>query len=176
MQALSENEIRQSFRGCSLGERKRLRIPALEEVAWQNHDFFSWIDRSDVGTGYLVYQLGGQSYGLALSAAKAGGSSIRQSMCNFCRTIHSMGGVALFTTARWDEAGRRGDTVGEYICADLACYAYVKGLKHTGHVQILTSKSVEERIADLRENVATFVQRATNIDLSKAENLTNEHK
>jgi hypothetical protein len=174
VRALLENEVRQSFQGCSLGERKRLRIAALDGVAWENLDYFSWIDRSDSETGYMVYQQDGQSYGLVLSAAKAGKSSIRQSMCNFCRTIHSVGGVALFTTARWDEAGKRGDTVGEYICADLACSAYIRGLRNSGHVQIPTSKSVDQRVEELLENVATFVQRATNLELNKAEILTNE--
>ena len=162
MQELSEAAIRSSFGGCSVGERKRIRIPDLASVRWENIDFLSWMDRSDRQLGFLAVEENGRLYGLVLRMAQPGGSSIRQSMCNLCRTIHSMGGVSLFTTPKWGDAGKRGDTVGEYICADLECSAYLRGLKHSGHVQIPTSKTLDGRIEELRVRVATFLERATN--------------
>jgi hypothetical protein len=42
-------------------------------------------------------------------------------MCLLCQTTHSGGDVTLFTARRAGQAGRNGNTVGQYICADLRC-------------------------------------------------------
>jgi len=160
MQVVAETDIRASFRACSAGERKRMRLPNLSEVEWENLDFLSWIDRSDPKTGYIVAMLADErEVGLVLRMVKATKSVARQSMCNWCRTIHPMGGVALFSTLRWNEQGKLGGTIGDYICADLACSAYVRRLKRSDQVQLPTMKSIEERIRDLNDHVELFINR-----------------
>jgi len=37
--------------------------------------------------------------------------------------------IALFVAAHAGTAGRQGNTVGTYICADLACSLYIRGIK-----------------------------------------------
>jgi len=161
MKTLSESEIRASFGGCTSGERKRLRIPDFAEVDWDSLDFLSWISRSNAQTGYLVStDDDGRITGLVLHATTPGNSPTKQSMCSLCRTVHSLGGVTLFSTTKWSEAGRHGDTVGDYICTDLSCSAYVRGLKQTGRTQMPVTLTVNEKIAELQLYTALFVERA----------------
>ena len=58
--------------------------------------------------------------------AGAEGVSNKTVMCALCRSTHSGGGVALFVARRAGAAGRNDNTVGTYICADLACSMYAR--------------------------------------------------
>lgn len=161
MQALSESTMRATFGGCSAGERKRLKLPELKAAPWHELDFFAWLDRSNAHTGYLVgLDSSDVARGLVLRAVGHTGGSLKQSMCSLCRTLHLANGVALFSTPKWGEAGKRGDAVGDYICADLACSAYVRRLKRPDVVQMPTLESEEARIIGLRNRVAALIERA----------------
>jgi hypothetical protein len=56
-------------------------------------------------------------------------SLVKTTVCSLCLTAHSGSGVSLFAAAKAGAAGRQGNTVGTYICADLACSLYVRGKK-----------------------------------------------
>ena len=47
-------------------------------------------------------------------------------MCLLCQTAQGGDSVSLFTARRTGKAGRIGNTVGTYICADLGCSARVR--------------------------------------------------
>jgi hypothetical protein len=47
-------------------------------------------------------------------------------MCLLCETPTTGDAVSLFTARRSGEAGRNGNTVGTYVCADLGCSARVR--------------------------------------------------
>jgi hypothetical protein len=49
-------------------------------------------------------------------------------MCSLCLTSHT-GGVTLMVAPRTGKAGQQGNSVGDYICSDLACSLYVRGKK-----------------------------------------------
>ena len=59
--------------------------------------------------------------GIALRAADTRMSSRTAAMCLLCQTAQSGDAISLFTARRTGEAGRNGNTVGTYICADLGC-------------------------------------------------------
>jgi hypothetical protein len=42
-------------------------------------------------------------------------------MCLLCHTVQPAASISLFTARRVSQAGRNGNTVGTYICADLDC-------------------------------------------------------
>jgi hypothetical protein len=42
-------------------------------------------------------------------------------MCLLCQSTQPGGDVTLLTARRAGEAGRNGNTIGQYVCADLGC-------------------------------------------------------
>jgi hypothetical protein len=77
-------------------------------------------------------------------------------MCLFCGSAQSGADVSLFTARRVGEAGRNGNTIGQYICADLDCSRRVR----TEIPPWLRDRDPDEvlptRIASLRANVDGF--------------------
>jgi hypothetical protein len=131
MEPISEAEIRRSFINCSKGEASRVKLPAdLAGAPWADLDFFGWIDPSSPQrAGIAVPGPEGLRTLLLRRADRAGatGGAARSSMCQVCLTSHASGGVSLFTAARAGAAGRKGNSLGEYLCSDLACSLYLRG-------------------------------------------------
>ncbi|WP_244524263.1 FBP domain-containing protein [Geodermatophilus dictyosporus] len=99
----------------------------------------------------------GEADSAALRAAESRMSARRSVVCLLCRSTHSGDAVSLFTARRAGAAGRNGDTVGTYVCADLGCAARARTeippwLRDRDPVEV-----GEERVAELRERVAEFV-------------------
>jgi FBP C-terminal treble-clef zinc-finger len=83
---------------------------------------------------------------------------LKTTVCSICVTAHPGSGVSLLVAPRAGAAGRAGNTVGTYMCADLACSLYVRGLKASeigGRFESLTDA---ERIARAAANLDGFVR------------------
>jgi hypothetical protein len=120
--ALTEAVIRRSLVNCSRSEAAAMTLPrGLEDFDWAAAEVLGWRDPKAELRGYLVHEHEGRSVGLALRAADTKMSSRRSAMCLLCHTVQSADGISLFTARRVGEAGRNGNTVGTYICADLDC-------------------------------------------------------
>ncbi|MFE7123926.1 FBP domain-containing protein [Streptomyces sp. NPDC057617] len=160
MRHLTEADIRASFVNCSKGEAKRAGLPRdLEERPWDDLDFLGWRDPGAPERAYLVAEYEGRLLGLALRAASGAARGFTaRSMCSVCLTTHTGGGVVLMTARRTGEAGRQGNTVGQYLCNDLACSLYVRGKRKTaagrGFDETLT---LAEKIARTRGNLTSFM-------------------
>ncbi|PZF82572.1 FBP domain-containing protein [Jiangella anatolica] len=161
MRPVTEDDVRRSFVNCSKGEAQRLSVPRdLDEQPWDDLDFLGWRDPGAPDRGYLVTARDdGGLLGVTLRAApKAGRGFTARSMCSLCLTTHTSGGVSLMTARRAGEAGRQGNTVGQYLCADLACSLYVRGRKKSiVGAEIDETLTVEEKVARARRNLATFI-------------------
>ncbi|MCK1798711.1 FBP domain-containing protein [Streptomyces sp. XM4193] len=168
MQPLSETEIRQSFVNCSKGEAKRLNLPRdFAGTAWSELDFLGWRDQGAPDRGYLVVPLAGAAVGLTLRVPPSSRRSLlRTSMCSLCTTRHPSSGVTLFAARKEGAAGRRGNTVGTYICADLACSLYIRGRRTPDVLPVKETLSLEDRIARVEENLAELVDAVRNQGLS----------
>ncbi|MEU3570197.1 FBP domain-containing protein [Kitasatospora sp. NPDC036755] len=130
MEPLSENEIRASFVNCSKGEARRLNLPrGLAELPWEHLDFLGWRDQGAPDRAYLVAPYEGELVGVTLRSPVIRRSLTKTNVCSLCVTAHAGSGVALLAARRAGAAGREGNTVGTYICADLACSLYLRGLK-----------------------------------------------
>ncbi|MER5355369.1 FBP domain-containing protein [Kitasatospora sp. NPDC002551] len=159
MRALNETEIRASFVNCSKGEARRLSLPrGLAELPWEHLDFLGWRDQGAPDRAYLVAEHRGALVGVTLRVPSFRRSLTKTNVCSLCVTAHAGSGVALLTARRAGAAGREGNTVGTYLCADLACSLYVRGRKNSASVtRPNESLPVEEQIARTVANLDAFL-------------------
>lgn len=160
MDPLSPAAVRASFVNCTKGEAKRLALPRdLAERPWEDLDFLGWRDPSTTDRGYLVADTGAGTVGVALRVAPSGGQ-LRRSMCSLCLTTHTADGVALMTARKAGPSGRQGNSVGVYICSDLACSLHLRGRKDSG-LALDETLSLGEKVARTRANLVGFLGRVT---------------
>ncbi|MFB7908795.1 FBP domain-containing protein [Kitasatospora sp. NPDC056076] len=159
MRALDDNEVRESFVNCTKGEARRLSLPRnLSELPWDDLDFLGWRDPGAPDRGYLVVERGDGLVGITLRSPNVRRSLTKTNVCSLCITIHGGSGVALLSARLAGPAGREGNTVGTYICADLACSLYVRGKRRSASVsRPEESLSLEEQIARTMTNLDAFV-------------------
>ena len=162
MQPLTPDSIRSSFVNCSKGEAKRMPVPgaaALPSASrWEELDFFGWRDPGHPQAAWMVVDGDEGPVGIALKVSSAGGAG-RKNMCTLCLTTHSASDMAMLVAPLAGASGRRGNTVGNYVCADLACSLYVRGLKRPNRAQPHETLPVEAKVERLRANLAAFVRR-----------------
>jgi hypothetical protein len=126
VRAPTEAEIRRSLVNCSRSEAAALAVPRdLAELDWPSLDVLGWRDPKAPLRGYLVREREGELLGIALRAAETRMSARRSAMCLLCHTVQGADAISLFTARRVGEAGRNGNTVGTYVCADLRCASRV---------------------------------------------------
>lgn len=165
MEPLSEIQIRSSFVNCTKGEAARLRLPLdFAELPWQDLDFLGWVDPGAPLRAHLVLPREGGLVGISLRVPSVGRTSaLKSSLCQICLTGHASSGVTLLAAPLAGARGREGNTVGTYICADLACSLYVRGkrvpkLRTTRYEESLT---LDERLARMRGNLDAFTSKIT---------------
>ena len=162
MEAITEHQIRTCFVNCSKGEAQRLGLPRdLDEKPWADLDFLGWRDPGAPERAYLVVEREGRLVGISL---RASGGSARgfgaRSMCSVCLTTRTGGGVALMTARRTGEAGRQGNSVGQYLCSDLQCSLFARGIKGSANGHDLDeSVDVAGRVARANANLDAFLER-----------------
>ncbi|WP_395297950.1 FBP domain-containing protein [Kitasatospora hibisci] len=160
MKMLTEQEIRSAFVNCTKGEASRLNVPRdLAESPWDDLDFLGWRDPQAPDRAYLATELDGRTVAVALRSSGAAAWQARRSICSLCVTTHT-GGVSLLVAPRAGRAGKQGNSVGAYICSDLACSLYVRGKREVG-TRLHESLTVEEKIRRTEANLAAFVARVT---------------
>jgi hypothetical protein len=163
MRSITEPEIRASFVNCSKGEASRMNLPRdFADLAWADLDFLGWRDPGAPERGYLVAESEGRLIGVSL---RVGGGSGRgftaRSICTICKTTRTGGGVTLMSARRAGESGRNGNSVGQYICADLACSLYVRGKKVSAGTLLDETLTLDARIKRARTGLDGFLRRVT---------------
>ncbi|OIJ68943.1 FBP domain-containing protein [Streptomyces mangrovisoli] len=161
MKPLTEQDIRASFVNCSKGEAKRLPVPRdLEQRPWPDLDFLGWRDSGAPDRSCLVTEREGRTVGVTLRFPTSRRGFLHRSMCSLCLTTHPGGGVSLMTARKAGTAGREGNSVGLYMCTDLACSLYVRGKKiPESGLRIEESLTVEEQIARTTGNLSAFLDK-----------------
>lgn len=161
MKALTEREIRASFVNCSKGEAQRLAVPRdLGERPWEELDFLGWRDPGAPDRSYLAAEHDGRLVGVAMRFPSHQRGFLHRGMCSICLTTHPGSGVSLMTAPRSGKAGREGNSVGIYLCTDLACSLYVRGIKKPepgGRFE--ESLTVDEQVARTRAKLTGFLEK-----------------
>ncbi|MFJ6080296.1 FBP domain-containing protein [Streptomyces sp. NPDC092369] len=161
MRSLAEHDIRNSFVNCSKGEAKRLAIPRdLDQRPWDDLDFLGWRDPGAPDRSYLVTERGTGLVGVTLRFPPPQNGYMHRSMCSLCLTTHPRGGVSLMTARKAGQAGRDGNSVGVYMCADLACSLYLRGKKISqSGARFEESLTLDEQIARTTGNLSAFLDK-----------------
>ncbi len=155
MRPISEQQLRRSFVNCSRGEAKTLTLPrTFPETPWGELVVLGWRDARAPLRGYLVAERDGEPVGIAVRAADSRMSARTTAMCLLCQTARAGSDVSLFTAPRAGERGRNGNTVGTYMCADLAC----AGRARTEIPPWLRERDPEEVAAERTAELAQRVQ------------------
>ncbi len=159
MRPVTERDIRASFVNCTQGETKRLAVPRdLADRPWDDLDFLGWRDPAAPARAYLVAEAGGTLIGVALRRGAPYAGQARRSMCSLCLTTHTGDGVALMTARRAGRGGQQGNSVGAYLCGDLACSLYLRGKKDAGPgARLNETLTLDEQVARTTANLAGFL-------------------
>ena len=159
VEPLSADEIRRSFVNSSKSQVKAMTLPPrFTELPWESLDYLGWRDPKAPNRGYLVVRRDAEVTGIALRTQASGAPRRFAGLCDLCRTAHHVSDVALFVARRAGAAGREGNTVGMYMCADLACSLYVRGLRELDVPQGETTPP-EVRAKRLADRLEAFVDR-----------------
>ena len=81
-------------------------------------------------------------------------------MCSLCLTTHTGDGVSLMTARKAGPSGRQGNSVGVYICSDLACSLHLRGRKDSG-LALDETLPLAGKVERTRANLAGFLARVT---------------
>lgn len=158
MRALTEPEVRASFVNAEDDELERVEMPDdFLLLDWVFHDFLAWRDPASSKRGCVVVEAEGAIVGIVLRASDAGRT--RSGMCNICQTMQPGNQVALFSARKVGAAGRRGDSVGTYICADLSCHESVRLAHPLAPNEVRAEGQVDMRLDGTRRRMERFVAR-----------------
>jgi hypothetical protein len=159
MDPVSTDEIRRSFVNSSKSQVKAITFPKGYDVLdWASLDYLGWRDPKAPNRGYLVVPTDDGLVGIAVSTAASSAPRRGSALCDLCHSAQPVTDVALFVARRAGSAGRDGNTVGTYICADLACSLYIRGLKDLELPQGDTT-TPDVRAERLRSRLDAFVAR-----------------
>jgi hypothetical protein len=157
VRALTEQQIRRSFVNCSRGEANGLELPkGFDVLDWAELEMLGWRDPKAPLRGYLVLEVDEEPLGIAVRAADTRMSSRTAAMCLLCQSALAGDAVSLFTAKRAGDAGRNGNTVGTYMCADLACSHRVRTDIPPWLRERDPAEVVVERANELRERLLAF--------------------
>ncbi|MEU3772492.1 FBP domain-containing protein [Streptomyces sp. NPDC032472] len=168
MEPLTEKQIRSSFVNCTKGEAARLKLPPnFDELPWEDLDFLGWVDPGAPLRAHLVRpgtDTDGTPVGISLRVPGTNRTSaLKSSVCQICLTAHAASGVSLLVAPLAGPRGREGNTVGFYVCADLACSLYLRGkrqpkLRGRAYEETLT---LQERIERALINLDALTDKVT---------------
>jgi hypothetical protein len=150
MKALTESDIRGSFVNAGPGEAHGMPLPGLHEMYWDQREYLGWRDPGAPQRGRAI--------GIVLRAAEAR-LQVGSAICSLCNTPQPAGQVTMFSAVRAGDAGRRGDSVGTYICADLACSLLIRIAPPQYDMQPSPEEIVAMRAAGLQSRLDAFVGR-----------------
>jgi hypothetical protein len=159
MRPFDRAELQRSMINCTRSEAASIAVPTdFGHWPWDDRDFAGWRDPKAPLRGYLVRRLtDGTLQGVSLRAASGSMSRAVKAMCLVCRSTHSGDQVSLFTARRVGAAGRAGNTVGTYLCADLGCAGVVGGPGDAVRDRAEGALPPEERAARIRSRLDAFV-------------------
>lgn len=127
MLRLDKTDIQRALVNVTKSERAAVSFePGFADVPWDVLDFYGWRDPKKPHRGYLVRVRDDRPAALAVQTVASTAPNARKAMCTVCRAVDAANSIALFAARRTGPEGRKGDTVGTYICSGLDCSAQLR--------------------------------------------------
>ncbi|GAB2456289.1 FBP domain-containing protein [Jatrophihabitans fulvus] len=161
MQTLTQAAVRAAAVNATRSEVAAITVPReFGAERFAELDFYGWRDPRIERRGYLVVERPDGLATVLVTTTATGAGTRRKAMCSVCRAVDDGSNVALFAARRTGTAGRRGDTVGTYICAGLDCSAQLRHPTHRGGRTMLADGYADddERAAAMLERLDGFVR------------------
>ena len=159
MRSLSPDEIRNALVNVDDTERHEIPLPGLHETIWEEREFLGWRDPEKPHRGYIVYWDGATPRGVKLRASETAMPPGKPAMCSLCHTQQPAPQVSLFVAPKAGARGRRGDTVGTYLCRDLSCSALIRMKPADDPNHPDASDTVKRRSEGVRQRLVGFTAR-----------------
>ncbi len=155
MRPLTEKAIRESFVNASRKEVSDLTLPeGFGDIDWDRLDYLGWRDRKIARRAYVVVPSADGIVGILLKRAEA--TPRARAQCSWCQDVQLPNDVVLYAAKRSGQAGRNGNTVGTFVCADFECSSNVRKLPPLAYVGFDRDAAREVRIASLQVRAAGF--------------------
>jgi hypothetical protein len=164
MQPVTKDLIRDSFVNMTEAELNTMSFPGLHETLWAEREFLGWRDVNHNTRGYLVFWVGSTLRGIMVRAAETAMPSGRSALCVLCHTQQPAPQVSLFVAPKAGHAGARGNTVGTYVCADLACSTIIRMVPALPGGVANTDDRVLERGVGVLSRLENFSERVLSRD------------
>ena len=155
MKPLTESDIRSSFVNATSSEVDQIPMPGLHDMLWDDREYLGWRDHSAPQRGYIVSWINDRPVGIQVRTTGTTKRAIA-GMCSLCHTPQPMTQVSLFSAPKAGPAGENGDTLGTYICDDLACSLIIRiAPPHLNPPDLLARKAegLLERVRGFTTNV-----------------------
>ena len=163
MRPLTEAQIRDAIRNADAEEIAEIGMPHdLILTDWDYIDFLAWRDPESSRRAVVIVEHEGRPMGIVLRSTDP--SRVRSGMCNICRTMQPGNQVALLTARRGGAKGRRGDSAGTYICADLSCHDNVRLAHPLAPSEVRAPGQVDQRLDGTKHRMEDFVVRVLSED------------
>jgi len=145
----SETQLLETFRPI---DRGHVQIPADLKFPFLIRDSVSWVESSGHRT-YLIFhdETTQRPLGIVFERAKTTAET-PASMCQWCHSVHTGGGVTLLTAAV-----NRDHRIGAYLCSDLKCQDHVRSTPTVNDLN--ESLSREERVSRVKQKMIEFARR-----------------
>lgn len=127
----------------------------FDAIEWSALDYLGWVDPKMKRRSYVVVPVDGEPVGIVLRQADA--SPSHRAQCSWCRDVKLPNEVVLYSAQRAGAAGRNGDTIAIWVCAEFQCSANVRKLPTMAYIGFDVDAAREERMRMLRERSAGFV-------------------
>lgn len=129
--------------------------PGFDTIDWDRVDYLGWIDPKMKRRAYVVVPVDGEPVGVVLRQADA--SPGRRAQCSWCRDVKLPNEVLLYSAQRAGAAGRNGNTIATWICAEFQCSVNVRKLPSMAYIGFDVAAARQERIEMLQARSAGFV-------------------
>lgn len=156
MRELTAEQIRESMVNATEAEIEKMPLPGLYETLWDEREYLGWRDPDGSPRGYIVHWVDDRPVGFIVRAASSTLRSGIGAMCSFCHTPQPSTQVLMFSAPKGGAAGRDGNTIGTYLCADLACSMMIRMLPATSELTFSRTEIVARRSAGLTERLQRF--------------------
>lgn len=149
MKPLTPADIRASFVNATHGEAERVPMPGLHDVIWADREYLGWRDPQAHQRAYLVHWVEEKPVGLLLRSSEFSLQPAIAAMCSLCSITRRSDEISLFAAPLAGQAGRDGNTIGTYLCDDLACSHLIRILPPPHPLQPPADELLARRTAGL---------------------------